>query len=320
METVPCPISDSPDFTPFMQVPDRFDPSVQWQLVQSTSSGLVMLNPRPDSSEIASHYRSASYDPYLHRRQGASLRERVYLAARLLLLRYRAHLVLHGAAKPLRELSILEIGCSTGDLLNFFHRSMGVPPAHLAGVEPDAASAAYARENFGLRVSSSLEREYDGTFDRIVLWHTLEHIHDLNETLRAVADLLAPDGVLVVALPNPACSGAGYYGENWVAWDAPRHLYHFQPDTLSELLERHNLHVFKQGAYPPDAVYNAFHSEQLCCERNGRPFDLRRIGAALWRGAVDACRGVLYPLESAGVVYFATLRPNALSSRVVADR
>ncbi|TLU88001.1 MAG: class I SAM-dependent methyltransferase [Chlorobium sp.] len=320
METVPCPISNSLEFTPFMQVPDRFDPSLRWQLVQSSASGLVMLNPRPDSSEIAAHYRSGCYDPYLHQGKGAALSERLYLAARSQLLGYRAHLVLHGAAKPFRELSILEIGCSTGDLLNFFHRSTGVPLAHLAGVEPDSASAAYARENFGLRVSSLLEGEYGETFDRIVLWHTLEHIHALNETLHAVAHLLAPDGVLVVALPNATCSGTKYYGENWVAWDAPRHLYHFLPGTLAKLLERHNLHLFKRIAYAPDAVYNALYSEKLCCERKARPFDQHRIGAALCRGAVDACRSVLYPLEAAGVVYFATLRPNALSSRVVAAR
>ena len=315
METVPCPISNSTEFSPWLELPDRLDASrkARWQLVRSSVSGLVILNPRPDSSEIASHYHSSLYDPFLHEQNAATLKEKAYLAARSLLLRYRARLILHGALKPARNLSILEIGSSTGDLLNFFHRKIGVKFAHLAGVEPDAASAAHCRERYGIRVSPSLTGFVE-KFDRIVLWHTLEHIHDLHETLQAVAGLLEPDGQLVIALPNPACSGANHYRENWVAFDAPRHLYHFMPGTLKKLLELHEFTLFREHSYWPDALYNALYSEQLCCERHGRQFNVLRLFRALYRGTVEAVRGIMRPGEGAGVVYFATLRPRAFSS------
>ncbi len=315
METVPCPISKSSEFSPWLELPDRFDASgkARWQLVQSSVSGLVMLNPRPDSSEVASHYHRSLYDPFLHKRNAATLKEKAYLAARALLLRYRARLILHGALKPAHKLSILEIGSSTGDLLNFFHHRIGVKLAHLAGVEPDVESAAHCVDHFGIKASPSLMGVV-GKFDRIVLWHTLEHIHDLHETLQAVAGLLGPDGQLVIAIPNPACSGANHYRENWVAFDAPRHLYHFMPGTLKKLLELHEFTLFSERSYWPDAYYNALYSEQLYCERSGRRFNVRRLFRALCRGAVDAVRGVMRPGEGAGVVYFATLRPRAFSS------
>ncbi len=315
MESVPCPISNSMEFIPWLILPDRFDHSreLRWQLVQSCASGLVMLNPRPESSEIASHYRSAHYDPFLHRGNVKSIRNRAYLFARSLLLHYRSRLVLHGWTEPPERLSILEIGSSTGELLNFFHCHKGVPLACLAGVEPDAASAAHSTKRFGLKVSTSVH-ELEGEFDRIVLWHTLEHIHDLHETLHAVSRRLKPDGLVLIALPNPACSGASHYQESWIAWDAPRHLYHFMPGTLAKLLEPHGLMLCRVISYWPDALYNALYSEQLCCEMGERPFTLLRQCSALFRGVMEALTGMAIPGKGAGVLYCASLRPRAFSS------
>ena len=311
METVPCPISNSKEFTPYLQVPDRFDRSgnAEWHLVRSCASGLIMLNPRPESAEMARHYPSAEYDPYRNSRNSSSFKERAYLAARTLLLSYRAGIILQGWAKPMEECAVLEIGCSTGDLLNYFRRK-GVPINNLAGVEPGADAAKYARECFGLNVFPSIaevsaERK---TFDLIVLWHTLEHIHSINETLQEVAAQLKPDGVLVIALPNPAGFDAEHFKENWVAWDAPRHLYHFWPGTLEKLLSSHKLSVFKRQPYFPDAVYNSFHSEalrssrQLAVKIGKSVFSAFRILALLGRAGVDAVQG---GARSSSVVYFA---------------
>ena len=307
METVPCPICNSTEFTPWLQVPDRFDSSgkKRWQLVQSCDSGLIMLNPRPDSSEIAVHYRSGQYEPFLYESSSLSLGERVYLAARSLLLRYRASFILKGAVKPLRKLSILEIGCATGELLNFFRRSKGVSLDHLAGVEPDAESAAYARKVFGLRVSPFLQDGYSEKFDRIVLWHTLEHLHNLHETLDGAASLLEHDGVLVLTLPNPAGSGAKFYRENWIAWDAPRHLFHFMPGTLEKLLEPDHLRVFKRVPWLPDALYNTFYSEKLRCKRQGGRFHLLQHGIAFGRAMVSLGKEALWPEEASSFIFFA---------------
>ncbi len=268
METVPCPITDSKEFTPYLKVPDRFDSSgkAEWNLVRSSASGLIMLNPRPQSAEMTQHYPSARYDPYRHSRNSSSFKERTYLAARTLLLGYRAGIVLKGWVKPMEKCTVLEIGCSTGDLLSYFRRK-GVPANNLVGVEPDADAARYARECYGLNIFPSIAEvsAEKKTFDRIVLWHTLEHIHAINETLNEIVDQLKPDGVLVIALPNPAGFDAEHFKENWVAWDAPRHLYHFWPGTLEKLLGLHGLRVFKRRGYFPDAVYNILHSEALRC-------------------------------------------------------
>ncbi len=308
METVPCPISGSTDFTPWLQVPDRFDSTgkKQWTLLRSNASGLIMLNPRPDCSEIASHYHTGQYDPHLLSQNSSTLGDKAYLGARSLLLRYRARLILKEYAKPLRQLSILEIGCSTGDLLNFFRRRKGVLLKNLAGVEPEPEAANYARRAFGLNIFPSLSDATVGErrFDRIVLWHTLEHIHAIHETLDYAAQQLAPGGVLIIALPNPESFDAKHYKENWIAWDAPRHLYHFPPGTLEKLLAKHDMTVFKRISYFPDTLYNTLNSEKLRCKRAGKGFHAPQTGAALLKGIATATIVALQPLQASSLVYF----------------
>jgi 2-polyprenyl-3-methyl-5-hydroxy-6-metoxy-1,4-benzoquinol methylase len=308
METAPCPISNSREFVPYLQVPDRFDTSgkAKWNLVRSCSSGLIMLNPRPDSSEIAPHYKNGKYDPYLHTQNTSLFKDRCYLAARSLLLHYRANLVLNGLAKPVQKCRILEIGCSTGDLLNYLHRKSGIPTGNLAGVEPDHDAANYARKIYRLNIFPSLtiESTEKNKFDRIVLWHTLEHIHAIHDTINHAANQLETDGILVIALPNPASSDAKHYRENWIAYDAPRHLYHFIPGTLEKLLESHKLSVFKQTPYIPDLLYNTFHSEALLCKRQGRSFKFTRILNILSRVSVNAVKGYVAPSTASSLIYF----------------
>jgi 2-polyprenyl-3-methyl-5-hydroxy-6-metoxy-1,4-benzoquinol methylase len=314
METVPCPISDSTAFTPFLKVPDRFDDpaDARWQLVRSSASGLIMLNPRPDSAESAAHYHSGSYDPYLHAAEGISITGKAYLTARAILLGYRAAIILKGANKQKKELALLEIGCSTGDLLNYLHKSKGVAKNNLTGVEPDPESRGYGRERYGLNIYPAVTDmkalgEQNGSpkkFDRIVLWHALEHIHALNDTLAQAKELLAQEGMLVLALPNPASTDAKHYRENWIAWDAPRHLYHFVPDTLEKLLALHNLEIISRRPYLPDSLYNTIHSEKLLCKREKRGFHAPQLGVALLKALAAAAIGALQPLKASSLVYF----------------
>jgi 2-polyprenyl-3-methyl-5-hydroxy-6-metoxy-1,4-benzoquinol methylase len=307
METVQCPISGSTDFTHYLQVPDRFGApgEKQWTLVRSSVSGLIMLNPRPDSTEIPLHYHTGRYDPHLHAQNSSSFKESAYLAARSLLLHYKASLILKELVMH-RNTSVLEIGCSTGDLLNYLHKKKGIPVDNLKGIEPESDAADHARKVFGLTVYPSLTEEYSkgNTYDRIVLWHTLEHVHAIHEALHLATQLLKPDGILIIALPNPASSDATYYKENWVAWDAPRHLYHFLPGSLEKLLEAHEMIVFKRLPYHPDTLYNHFYSEKLRCKNNNQSFSTFKISAALMRTAVGTCKNLKCHMQASSLVYF----------------
>jgi 2-polyprenyl-3-methyl-5-hydroxy-6-metoxy-1,4-benzoquinol methylase len=75
------------------------------------------------------------------------------------------------------------------------------------------------------------------------MWHVLEHVHQLNETLEWLYKHLRSDGRLFIAVPNPESKDAQKFKQHWAAYDVPRHLYHFTKKAMRQLLEKHNFKV-----------------------------------------------------------------------------
>jgi SAM-dependent methyltransferase len=107
------------------------------------------------------------------------------------------------------------------------------------------ALAAVGRQGIGLERHSERSdireaelSDLDGPFAAIVFWHSLEHLREAGSELARAARLLAPGGVIVVAMPNPASLQARAFGERWLALDLPRHLVHVPaPALLARLRE-----------------------------------------------------------------------------------
>ena len=117
------------------------------------------------------------------------------------------------------------------------------------GVLLDALAPA-GREAVGLeRVSSRGDvrqaeiEQVDGQWAAVVFWHSLEHLRAPGRALDHAAALLAPGGVLVVAVPNAASLQARAFGDRWLALDPPRHLTHIPAGALTARLEAAGLRV-----------------------------------------------------------------------------
>lgn len=72
--------------------------------------------------------------------------------------------------------------------------------------------------------------------DAAVMWHVLEHLPDLDGGLRAVAGVLAPGGLLNVAVPNRDSAEARAFGPRWHGWEPSRHRWHLDGDSLRIVL------------------------------------------------------------------------------------
>jgi SAM-dependent methyltransferase len=134
-------------------------------------------------------------------------------------------LIPNGAGKRL-----LDIGCGEGTFL-LATKANGWS---VAGTEMNSTTARAA----GLEVFPQLS-DFCGlaTFDCITLWHSLEHMQDPRATLQVVRNLLTPDGVLIVAVPDAGGLQARVFGPKWLHLDVPRHLYHFSRQSLENLLQ-----------------------------------------------------------------------------------
>ncbi|MCS7012760.1 MAG: class I SAM-dependent methyltransferase [Chloroherpetonaceae bacterium] len=308
LEQAACPISGSTEFELRYTAPDRFHLSggEVWQVVTARASGLTLLSPRPTQAEIGKFYDALDYDPFISLRQATSWRERTYKFIReFISLRYKARQVLRRANLLAgRVYNVLEIGCATGDFLLALRRHSDAV-LNLTGIEISEKAARYARDENELVVyhGELLTVQIDEPQDLIVMWHTLEHIHRLNETLDKLRRLLRRNGLFVTAMPNLNSLDAQHYGKYWVALDAPRHLYHFTPESFAALLGKHRLRIVDMHGLPLDSYYNALLSEQLCAAMQGQSSGIGTVLRAIWWGSLAAINGITPELASSVCYY-----------------
>jgi SAM-dependent methyltransferase len=83
----------------------------------------------------------------------------------------------------------------------------------------------------------------DEEWAAIVFWHSLEHLPNPGEELERAANMLAPGGILVIAVPNASSVQARVFGDRWLALDLPRHLVHLPAEGLLARLRSMGLRV-----------------------------------------------------------------------------
>jgi hypothetical protein len=71
-----------------------------------------------------------------------------------------------------------------------------------------------------------------GQWAAVVFWHSLEHLRDAAHAVDRACALLAPRGVLLIAVPNLDSWQARLFGDRWFHLDLPRHLVHLPASAL----------------------------------------------------------------------------------------
>ena len=254
-----CPVCQKTEFRNKLIVEDKTVSHESFAIVQCAGCGFQVTNPRPAAADIGGYYES---DDYVSHNSGAGgLVNQVYRVARFFTMRRKVGLL--NKLAPRRG-KLLDYGCGTGHFLAVA-QSAGW---QVAGLEPNARARAEASQRTGQPIGAvGLDALTPSTFDAITLWHVLEHVHLLNETLARLVALLKPDGVLLIAVPNVESLDAQHYREDWAAYDVPRHLYHFAPNTMTRLLKKHGLALRHTLPMPLDAYYVSMLSERHRGER-----------------------------------------------------
>jgi predicted SAM-dependent methyltransferase len=99
------------------------------------------------------------------------------------------------------------------------------------------------------------------------MWHVLEHVYHLKRDIAELVRILKPDGSLIIAVPNMSSKDAKQYKEFWAAYDVPRHLYHFQKETIVNLMSQFNLSCKEILPMKFDSYYVSMLSEKY---KNGK--------------------------------------------------
>jgi len=259
LETTPCPLCRADQPTTVLSGRDLLcGVAGEFHVVRCGECRHAYLNPRPDEATIGACYPS-DYGPHKttvavaaeptgqiddamdNVEQCDKLPRPWYLSKwfRMIpgpkwlyywLTDFRTQFVPEG--KPGRA---LDVGCAGGDFLMTL-RDAGW---QAEGVElmPEPAAVAKSRgfevADGTLEAAAFPAKRFDAVFASMVL----EHLHEPRETLAEIHRVLEADGWFVFTVPNFACWERWFFGSYWRGLELPRHLQHYSPVRLQQLLD-----------------------------------------------------------------------------------
>lgn len=136
--------------------------------------------------------------------------------------------------------TLLEIGPSYGAFLRLAKQAGFLPQAIELDAEcvralnaadiPTVQSAAPAQALQAL-----------GQYDVIGMWHVIEHLPAAWDVLAEAAKHLTPNGILIIAAPNPQALSFRLFKARWSYLDAPRHVHLLPIDLIERVARQHGL-------------------------------------------------------------------------------
>jgi len=250
-----CPLCNSERIQKQIEAQDFSISGELFEIYSCNECGFYFTQNHPDEADIAPYYQSEDYISHSDTSKG--LINTIYHWVRKIMLNRKYRLIKR--ENPNKKL--LDIGCGTGYFLDYMQKKN----YEVYGVEKEKNAREFAINNFNIPVTSPdnfLSQKQNKQYDIITYWHVLEHIQNFNEYLKSTHNKLNKDGILIIALPNHKSYDAKYYKQYWAGYDVPRHLWHFEPDTLKKLIKNHGFKIRKLKKLPFDSFYNALLSEK----------------------------------------------------------
>jgi 2-polyprenyl-3-methyl-5-hydroxy-6-metoxy-1,4-benzoquinol methylase len=205
------------------------------RIVRCRECDLVFVNPTFDEAHYQQVYASRAYQDIV---RDLGMNSHDYRVKRFGAERVRImgqHLRMSNGRAP----RYLDVGCSTGFVVEAAQangwKATGIdlnPSAIEFGRSRGLDLRTIALENAGLAAE---------TFDAVSLFDVLEHLLDPARTLRACVDLLAPDGILFLYVPNFDSASRLLMGANAHFIWPTHHLNYYTPTTIRDLMLRHAL-------------------------------------------------------------------------------
>ncbi len=251
-----CPVCDSAGIHKVLKARDHTVSGNAFEIWQCANCSLRFTQDAPGPNEIGAYYKSDNYISHTEISKG--IINRLYLFVRSFTLSSKRKFIEQETG--LKKGSLLDLGAGTGAFLDHMQQAGWV----VQGLEPDeqAVSRAHSRYGLDLKPTRELYALAHSSFDAITLWHVLEHLHELHDTLSQLKKLLKPGGKLFIAVPNYTSMDAERYGAWWAAYDVPRHLYHFSPASMKVLMDRHGLTIQRLQPMWFDSFYVSLLSEK----------------------------------------------------------
>lgn len=251
----PCPLCGASGQIPYADCTDFTVSKESYTLLRCPSCGVVYTS-NPPAEDDMKQYDKLNLKLKLGESPSGVIGKLYY--------RIRSRM-LHKKAKIVELQSyrtggtLLNYGAKTG----FFSHMMERRGWKVLSIEKYHEERVFSLQMFHHRMYDLKEMDNlkPETFDVITLWHVFEHCYHPHELLDRFYELLRPGGVLVMACPNIRSTDAMHYGPYWAAYDVPRHLWHFNPTSLTDLVYKHGFTLMHHEKLPFDSFYISILSE-----------------------------------------------------------
>jgi 2-polyprenyl-3-methyl-5-hydroxy-6-metoxy-1,4-benzoquinol methylase len=288
-----CPICHQSDFSHFLTCQDYTVSQEKFDIVVCKNCSFKFTNPRPTQETVGVYYESEDYISHSDTQIG--LINRLYHWVRRRSLRRKLGIINQNKISSSQKL--LDYGCGTGAFASFCQQNGW----NVSGIEPNSKARQLAETQLQKPVYESIENISENLnetekFDVITLWHVLEHIHQLSETLSELKKRLSTNGKLIIAVPNPNSDDAKRFKQYWAAYDLPRHLWHFSQKNIQNLMETQKMQV--KNVFP--LYYDSFYISLLSSKyQTGKTQYFR----AIWSGLSSNIRAVFGKKEFSSLIY-----------------
>lgn len=288
-----CPACSSSSIQSIFSVVDYTVSNEPFTIWKCSNCELHFTQDIPNINNIAPYYQSNNYVSHSDTKEG--LINKLYHQVRTYTLKQKYKLI--KSSTKLANGKLLDIGAGTGAFANTMQKNGW----EVIGLEPDATARDQAIKNHQLQLElpDNINHFEAASFNVITLWHVLEHVHDLKGYWNHFKKLITKQGQLIIAVPNYTSQDAQHYRQFWAAYDVPRHLYHFSPQSIELLASQFGFTLKSIHPMWFDSFYVSMLSEQY---KNGKPNLLK----AFWIGLLSNCNAILNNRKCSSIIYVFT--------------
>ncbi|HRH59137.1 MAG TPA: class I SAM-dependent methyltransferase [Chitinophagaceae bacterium] len=285
-----CPVCGSVDIAKVLQAKDYTVSREIFFIWHCSNCTARFTQNAPPPNEIGKYYQSSEYVSHSETKSGFI--NKAYHTVRNITLQTKKKLVIKTSGK--QTASLLDLGAGTGAFASVMQQAGW----QVTALEPDATARENALKHHGMQLHEMeiLMQLQPKEFDVITLWHVLEHVHLLHEYVEQLYTVLKDDGCLIVAVPNYTSYDATLYKEYWAAYDVPRHLYHFSPLSVQQLMQQHGFAIVQHKPQWFDSFYVSMLSEKY---KTGSGNLLR----AVWNGVMSNLKAISDYKKCSSVIY-----------------
>ena len=288
-----CPSCGSRKQKPFLELSDWFLSQEPFSLSKCENCTLVYTTRVPKN--VGDYYKS---DEYISHSEKKTLISSVYKTVQRITLNSKRRLVQQNSTGN----NLLDYGAGKGDFTSYMIKSGFA----VTGFEPDSEARDLANKKNGINLKDSVVSIPSHSIDAITMWHVLEHIPNPNDILQQLLEKLKKDGTLIIAVPNYNSFDGSHYGKYWAAYDVPRHVAHYDVESMSLILKQNGLKIIQTKPMWFDSTYVSLLSEKYKAIDSGHQptiiYQLKAIAIGMMSNLLtianyNRCSSIIYVIK-----------------------